>query len=204
MTLASLFNVVVKITFNNFVYISSILGPILTTFQPQWWHYGWQQKSPHLTLKNVGQGHLQNSQLYDQFLPSFHRNCGTVAGNENVISADLENVGHGHNLQNHISAIIQLILSKLLPKWCICKWQPNYHLSWSWKCMSDTCYALRNCICMYVTKCQREQRARPIVANIICMSTKHVRMPIFSELVSSCWVLVGTADYIHRRDVKGC
>ena len=34
-----------------------------------------------------------------QFLPNFHRNDGTVTGNQNVISADLQNISQGHHLQ---------------------------------------------------------------------------------------------------------
>ena len=75
--------------------------------------------------------------LYDWFLPIFDRNNGTVASCKSVISTDPKNVGQNHNLKKkHISAIIQLILSKLSSKWCNWGWQQKYHISWPWKCRS--------------------------------------------------------------------
>ena len=45
-------------------------------------------------------GNISVSQLlYDRFSQKFHKNDGNLVGNKNVISADLENIGQGHNLQ---------------------------------------------------------------------------------------------------------
>ena len=43
--------------------------------------------------------------MYDQFLPNFHKNDGIVAGNKNVISADLENVDQWLNLQKSLGVV---------------------------------------------------------------------------------------------------
>ena len=40
--------------------------------------------------------------LYDQFLTTFDRNDDNVAWNKDIISADLENVGQVHCLQNSL------------------------------------------------------------------------------------------------------
>ena len=50
-------------------------------------------------LKNVSQGQrlqkLLSQLLYKRSLPNFHGNDGNVAGNKNVIFADLQIVGQG-------------------------------------------------------------------------------------------------------------
>ena len=52
------------ITFNNFAYISAILGPILTGVRPQWCHRDWQQKMSWSDLQNLGQGHDLQKYMY--------------------------------------------------------------------------------------------------------------------------------------------
>ena len=54
-----------------------------------------KRNSYHL-IESVGQDqHLPkialSEPLYDRFLTNFHKNCGNVTGDKNVISADLVN-----------------------------------------------------------------------------------------------------------------
>ena len=56
------------------------------------------------------------SAIIKLFLTHFHRNEGNVAGNKNIISADIECVGQGHRLK------------KIIISWFLFdRLQPNVH-----------------------------------------------------------------------------
>ena len=133
----------VRVKFHNFAHISAVLRPILTKCWPKWWHHCRQKKNLIIWPGKCRPGSqfakiTISQQLYDRFLPNFHRNDVTMASNNSVIAFDLENVDKGRHLQNHnISAIIQPNLTKLSLT-CYWGWQQKHHISLPLKYRSNS------------------------------------------------------------------
>lgn len=107
------------------VYLSyATTRQIFTKLSWKWWncagqqngHIDWPSECRSRTLFTEIISHL----LLDRFQPNFHQNDAISAGNNSVISADLENVCQDHisEERSNTSPIVRLISTIFFQKWC--------------------------------------------------------------------------------------